>query len=122
MTQFIMNNIASIIVVVIFIVAMAILYKMNKKDLVKKIILALVVQAEKNLGSGTGALKYAEVLAKIYEKLPLVLRLLYSSGEIDQFIEEGVALLKKMLESGKTLTGYDDENYIKSLTTNIVVK
>lgn len=122
MKEFIVTNIYSIIVVILFIIAMAILYKMNRKDLVKKIILALVVQAEKNLGSGTGALKYAEVINKLYQTLPLILRMLYTKSEINQFIEDGVVLLKKMFADGKTLTGYDDENYIKSLTTNIVVK
>ena len=49
MIEFIQANLASIIVVAIAIIGLLVLYKLGKKDTVKKIILALVVQAEKTL-------------------------------------------------------------------------
>ena len=51
--------ILNIAIIAMFVALLLILYKDNKKEVVKKIILALVVQAEKNLGSKTGDLKYA---------------------------------------------------------------
>ena len=116
MVEFLQANLASIIVVVIAIVGLMVLYKLGKKDTVKKIILALVVQAEKTLGSGTGELKYAMVIDAIYNKLPFILRFLFTKKEMDTFIEEAVVKMKEVLSKGVTLTGYDDEKYISTLS------
>lgn len=116
MVEFIQANLASIIVVVIAIIGLMVLYKLGKKDTVKKIVLALVVQAEKTLGSGTGELKYAMVIDAIYNKLPFILRFLFTKKELDTFIEEAVSKMKELLSKGVTLTGYDDEKYISTLS------
>ena len=116
MIEFIQANLASIIVVVIAIIGLLVLYKLGKKDTVKKIVLALVVQAEKTLGSGTGELKYAMVIDAIYNKLPFILRFLFTKKELDTFIEEAVSKMKELLSNGVTLTGYDDEKYISTLS------
>lgn len=120
MIEFIQDNLASIIVVVIAIIGLLVLYKLGKKDTVKKIVLALVVQAEKTLGSGTGELKYAMVIDAIYNKLPFILRFLFNKKEIDMFIEEAVIKMKEVLSKGVTLTGYDDEKYISTLSDDTV--
>jgi hypothetical protein len=122
MIEFIKANLASIIVVVIVLIALAVLYKLGKKDTVKKIVLALVVQAEKTLGSGTGELKYALVLDAIYSKLPYILRFLFTKKELDTFIEEAVRKMKDILSTGVTLTGYDDERYMGTLVNNVLIK
>ena len=116
MIEFIQANLASIIVVAIAIIGLLVLYRLGKKDTVKKIILALVVQAEKTLGSGTGELKYAMVIDAVYNKLPLILRFLFTKKEMDTFIEEAVSKMKDILSKGVTLTGYDDEKYISTLS------
>lgn len=116
MIEFLQANIASIIVVVAAIVGLLVLYKLGKKDTVKKIILTLVVQAEKTLGSGTGELKYAMVVDALYNKLPVILRFLFTKKELDTFIEEAVSKMKDILSKGVTLTGYDDEKYISTLS------
>ena len=116
MIEFVQANLASIIVVVITIIGLLVLYKLGKKDTVKKIVLALVVQAEKTLGSGTGELKYAMVIDALYNKLPSILRFLFTKKEIDMFIEEAVIKMKEVLSKGVTLTGYDDEKYISTLS------
>lgn len=116
MIEFIQANLASIIVVVIAIIGLLVFYKLGKKDTVKKIVLALVVQAEKTLGSGTGELKYAMVIDAIYNKLPFILRFLFNKKELDAFIEESVSKMKELLSKGVTLTGYDDEKYISTLS------
>lgn len=116
MVEFIQANLSSIIVVVITIIGLLVLYKLGKKDIVKKIILALVVKAEKTLGSGTGELKYAMVIDAIYNKLPFIIRFLFTKKELDTFIEEAVSKMKELLSKGVTLTGYDDEKYISTLS------
>lgn len=90
----------------------------NKTDIIKKIVLACVVQAEKSLGSGTGELKYALVVDKVYEKLPGVITLFLSKKTINDFIENSVNKLKEVLSDGTTLSGYDDERFLNSNILN----
>lgn len=118
MLQFIQNNYPSIIVTILFVVGMLLLYKNNKKDIVKKILLSLVVQAEKALGSGTGELKYAWVVDNFYNKIPGIIKLLFTKKEIDTMIEQSVQKLKEILASGVTLNSYDDEVYINVIRDN----
>jgi hypothetical protein len=104
-----------ILVVVAFVAVLGYLVKIGKTDTVKKIILSLVVQAEKALGSGTGELKYAFVVDALYSKLPAIIRLLYSKKEINQFIEDAVQELKKTLDSGNTLSSYENEHLFDNI-------
>lgn len=116
MNNIIIDNIPSIIIVIIIISVLCILYKYNKKELVKSITLSLVVRAEKFLGSGTGELKYAYVVEEVYNRLPKILRLLYNMHDIDQFIESGVQKLKEVLSKDNvTLHGYDEETYLETI-------
>lgn len=118
MLQFIQNNYTSIIVTILFVVGMLLLYKNNKKDIVRKILLSLVVQAEKALGSGTGELKYAWVVDNFYNRMPGIIKLLFTKKEIDTMIEQSVQKLKEVLASGVTLNSYDDEIYINVIKDN----
>lgn len=113
MGEFIINNIWSIIVVVLVLLVLFILLKLGKKEAVKKIVLALVVQAEKNLGSGTGELKYASVVEGLYNKLPFIITFLFSKKEVNDFIEDAVIKLKDILSKDDvTLLGYDEEKLL----------
>ena len=109
--------ILNIVIIAMFVALLLILYKNNKKEVVKKIILALVVQAEKNLGSKTGDLKYAEVMKGLYSALPSIVRILFTEEDINNYIEDGVQKLKEMLNNGVDLNGYEIEN-----TNNTEVK
>lgn len=117
MLDFIKVNIYSIVVALLFIVVLLFIYKNGKKDFVKQVVLSLVVQAEKALGSGTGELKYAMVIEQLYIVLPLIVRLLITKKELDQMIENSVDYLKKYLSKNKDLLGYEDE-YMKMLKFN----
>lgn len=109
MANILSNYWVDAIIILVATVLLIVAYKAGHRNTVKKIILSLVVQAEKALGSGTGELKYAMVIEAIYNKLPVVMRFLFTPEEIDNMIEEGVDKLKEILASGVTLDGYDDE-------------
>ncbi|MFT9495868.1 hypothetical protein [Anaerosolibacter sp.] len=85
------------------------LYKRGREDLIKKMILSLVVDVEKKLGSGTGDLKYITVIDRLYDRLPWILRVLYTKKQIDNMIEEAVEYLKRYLADGKNLLGYGED-------------
>lgn len=112
MTEFIRTYWLDILTVIAFVGVTVNLYKRGKKELVRKIILSLVVQAEKALGSGTGELKYATVVQKFYSLAPVTIRILFTEKDIDRLIEEAVQRLKDMLSNGLDLLGYDDEHII----------
>ena len=82
------------------------LYKKGKTKFVRKIVLALVTEAEKHYGNGTGELKYCYVVERIYEVLPWVIRILYTKEQLDKMIEDAVEYLKRYLAEGKDLTGH----------------
>lgn len=112
MLEFIRLNYSSILVVLLFIIGLLFLYRKNKKEFVRQVVLSLVVQAEKTLGSGTGELKYAMVVENVYKVLPFILTLLISKKELDNIIESSVQYLKEYLKKDKDLLGYEDE-YMK---------
>lgn len=107
--NFIMLNLIEVVGTIVVIIIGLLLYKRGKEDFLRKIILALVVQAEKQLGSGTGELKYAIVVERIYEVIPAILKLLYSKKQLDRMINEAVEYLKRYLINGKDLLSYDKE-------------
>ncbi|MTI66355.1 MAG: hypothetical protein FH753_07115 [Firmicutes bacterium] len=111
--DFVRAYLIDIIIVLVFIITLIYLYKKGKKDTVKKIILALVVQAEKNLGSKTGKLKYAFVVERVYDVLPFVVRILITRKELDNMIEEAVNYLKEYLTGERDLLGYEEELKVK---------
>ncbi len=101
---------ADVAVILIFILVMIVLIKRNQTDVVRKIVFYFVVQAEKALGSKTGEAKYSAVVAEIYARLPLILRILFTHQNINDFIEESVDKLKVMLSDGRVdLLSYTEE-------------
>ena len=102
-----------VIIAVVFIGVLLYLYKIGKTELVKRMVLALVVQAEKTYGSGTGELKYAMVVKEFYEKLPIILRTLFTEKELNDMIEVAVEKLKHKLKYGTNLNGHTEEFFLR---------
>jgi len=101
--------------VIVVATGLAILYKRGKKDLVKRIINTLVVKAEKELGSTMGTAQYNLVISALYLQLPLILRLLFSKAELNVYIQDSVAWLKKQLDDPNvTLLSYAEEAVVKA--------
>ena len=93
----IMSNWDSVLVVLLFIIALIFMLRKGYSREVNEILFSLVSKAEKELGGGTGQLKYAQVVEWLYEKLPFVLRIVFTSKEIDLMIEGAVQRMKKYL-------------------------
>lgn len=110
--NFITTYWSSILVVLLMLIGLLFIYKKGKKEFVRQVVLSLVVQAEKSLGSGTGELKYAMVVENVYKVLPFILKLLITKTELDKLIEDSVQYLKQYLSKDKDLLGYEDE-YLK---------
>lgn len=98
-------NTADIIITVVAAVLAVVLVVwfvvVKKIPVARKIALALVIEAEAKYGSGTGDIKYAEVVGKIYSLLPFTLKIFISEKFIDTLIEDAVQFMKEKLGEAK---------------------
>ena len=87
--KFLVANWDSVLVIVGFLALVAVLIKRGETKILKNILFKLVTQAEREFGSGTGTLKYAAVSDWLYQRMPAVLKFLFTEKDIDSMIESG---------------------------------
>lgn len=116
---FLTKNWDSVLVVVAFLAVVVVLIKRGETKILKQILFNLVTQAEKQFGSGTGSLKYAAVADWIYQRIPAVLKLLFTSSDIEKMIEAALEEAKKAWGANENLKGYIDTPSVESLLVGI---
>lgn len=116
---FLAKNWDSVLVVVAFLALVVVLIKRGETKILKQILFNLVTQAEKQFGSGTGSLKYAAVTDWIYQRIPAVLKLLFTSSDIEKMIEAALEEAKKAWGANENLKGYIDTPSVESLLVGI---
>lgn len=116
---FLAKNWDSVLVIVAFLALVVVLIKRGETKILKQILFNLVTQAEKQFGSGTGSLKYAAVADWIYQRIPAVLKLLFTSTDIEKMIEAALEEAKKAWGANENLKGYIDTPSVESLLVGI---
>ena len=116
---FLAKNWDSVLVVVAFLAVVVVLIKRGETKILKQILFNLVTQAEKQFGSGTGSLKYAAVADWIYQRIPAVLKLLFTEKDIADMIEAVLEEAKKAWGANENLKGYIDTPSVESLLVGI---
>ena len=116
---FIAKNWDSVLVIVAFLALVVVLIKRGETKILKQILFNLVTQAEKQFGSGTGSLKYAAVADWIYQRIPAVLKLLFTSSDIEKMIEAALEEAKKAWGANENLKGYIETPSAESLLVGI---
>lgn len=116
---FLAANWDSVLVIVAFLAVVVVLIKRGETKILKQILFNLVTQAEKQFGSGTGSLKYAAVADWIYQRIPAVLKLLFTSSDIEKMIEAALEEAKKAWGANENLKGYIDTPSVESLLVGI---
>lgn len=116
---FLAKNWDSVLVIVAFLAVVVVLIKRGETKILKQILFNLVTQAEKQFGSGTGSLKYAAVADWIYQRIPAVLKLLFTSSDIEKMIEAVLEEAKKAWGANENLKGYIDTPSVESLLVGI---
>ena len=100
-------EIISIIVIAVFIVSVIWISIKGYKDKLFEIIIELVMEAERELGSGTGKIKFEMVLSWIYEKLPGIVAFVIGKSKLKDWIEEAVLYIKTTeVSEGVTIEEY----------------
>ena len=107
------------VLVIAFLAVVVVLIKRGETKILKQILFNLVTQAEKQFGSGTGSLKYAAVADWIYQRIPAVLKLLFTSSDIEKMIEAALEEAKKAWGANENLKGYIDTPSVESLLVGI---
>ena len=116
---FLAKNWDSVLVIVAFLAVVVVLIKRGETKILKQILFNLVTQAEKQFGSGTGSLKYPAVADWIYQRIPAVLKLLFTSSDIEKMIEAALEEAKKAWGANENLKGYIDTPSVESLLVGI---
>ena len=116
---FLAKNWDSVLVIVAFLALVVVLIKRGETKILKQILFNLVTQAEKQFGSGTGSLKYAAVADWIYQRIPAVLKLLFTSSDIEKTIEAALEEAKKAWGANENLKGYIETPSVESLLVGI---
>ena len=116
---FLAKNWDSVLVIVAFLAVVVVLIKRGETKILKQILFNLVTQAEKQFGSGTGSLKYAAVADWIYQRIPAVLKLLFTSSDMEKMIEAASEEAKKAWGANENLKGYIDTPSVESLLVGI---
>ena len=113
--QFLLTNWDSVLVVLAFLALIVVLIKRGETKVLNKVLFGLVTQAEKHFGGGTGKLKLAAVSDWIYQRIPAVLKLLFSEKDIESMIETALEEAKKAWGNNENIAAYIEP------TTEIVV-
>ncbi|BES65835.1 hypothetical protein SANA_22740 [Gottschalkiaceae bacterium SANA] len=87
----------NVVAVGVFIGVLLVLTYMGQVEVVKKILLSLVIEAEQIYGSGTGKMKYNYVLGKAYSMIPSVMKLFVTEQTISKMLETAVDQLQIFL-------------------------
>lgn len=98
----IIGLIAVVVVAVIAIVRFVELPTAQQQAKVKQCLLAWVIQAEKELGSGTGKVKLSTVYGWFVTAFP-VLKNFISLSTFSDWVDEALETMETMLESNKNL-------------------
>ena len=77
-----------------------------------KMLDCLVTEAEKEYGSGTGVLKLASVIEKVYPKLPVIIKTFITSETLIKWIETALITAKEKWNANVKIQSYikGDEN------------
>ena len=87
-------NIDNIVACLLMVAIVIVLIKKGETKVLKEILFGLITKAEEEFGSGTGKLKYATVVDWLYERIPTILKPLFTSKELESLIETALAEAK----------------------------
>ena len=106
--NFLLSYWDSVLVILLLIAGVLFLVKRGETKILENILYSLVTQAEKEFGDGTGSLKYAAVVDWIYQRIPAVLKLIFTEKNLNAMIEDALAKAKEQWAKNNNLQGYID--------------
>ena len=103
--NFILQNWDSILGALAIIIVAVLAVVKQEKAVIFKMLYALVTEAEKQYGSGTGELKLSSVIAQIYEKAPAAVKVIPVST-LQSWVEEALEMAKEKWAKNTNVATY----------------
>lgn len=103
---FIIGNWDFILLIGAAVAALAAAIFFGNKAVIMRMLYALVTEAEKEYGGGTGSLKLADVISKIYPKLPGIIKAFITDKMLVSWIEDALAAAKEQWTANAAISGY----------------
>lgn len=118
----ILGNLDNIVAAVLIIMIVVALIKKGETEILKEILFSLITKAEEDFGAGTGKIKYSNVVDWLYERIPAVLKPLFSAKDLETLIETGLeeAKIKWAKNPNLLQTESVDTDRIKSVIDEAV--
>lgn len=107
--QFLVDNWDSILTILVLLVGAGVAIKKGETKVINAFLLSLITEAERQFGSGTGALKKAAVIQWVYEKLPAFVKVLFSEKNLSDLIEAALAGAKLKWAANSNLQAYIED-------------
>ena len=101
--QWIAANWSALLMAVAIISAVIVALVKGEKQILMQIFVHLVTVAEAQLGSGTGALKKASVIAQVYPYIPAYLKPIITEARLVAWMEAALDTAKKMWASNSAV-------------------
>lgn len=115
--QFLLKNWDSVILVIVVIGVLIYLIKTGQTKILKKIAIRLVTEAEGELGDGTGIFKQAAVIEWLYDKIPAVLKILFTKKDLENLVDAVVEEVKRKWAENENIQTYIESRQLMKLTT-----
>lgn len=104
--NFIIENWDFILLVAFAVAAVVYASFKGNKSVVMKMLVALVTEAEKEFGGGTGSLKLPSVMAAIYPKLPPIIKAFITEQTLTRWIEAALVAAKESWKKNAAISAY----------------
>lgn len=104
--KWLLLNWDSVILVGAVVGIIAYLIKTGQTKILKQLAVKFVTDAEGECGEGTGVIKLSEVVAKLYNHLPSVVRVLFTEKQLIKIAESVLEEVKEKWEANENLTTY----------------
>lgn len=102
----------SVVLVALVLAILVYLIKTGQTKILKQIAVKLVTDAEGECGSGTGIIKLSEVVGKLYDKLPGIIRILFTEKQLVQITESVLEEAKKKWQANENVSTYIENKKI----------
>lgn len=114
--QFLVKNWDSVVLVFAFVGVVVYMIKTGQTKILKKIAIRLVTEAEGELGDGTGIFKQAAVIEWLYDKIPAVLKLLFTKKDLEKMVDAVLEEVKKKWAENENIQTYIESKQLMKLT------
>lgn len=104
--DFLLVNWDSVLFIILFAALIVVALIKGEKSKLSELLFAFVTEAEKEYGSGTGALKKAKVMTWVYERLPAVAKLFITEKMLSNWVENALKYAKEVWENNVKVKDY----------------